>query len=400
MSLACLSAALLTACSGTADTPEASGVAAAGIDSIPLVEELRIGGLEGEMEYTFTYVSDVTPDPDGGIYVGDTQIGLIRHYDANGVHLGDVGREGQGPGEFRGISALRVLDDGRLAVWDQGNGRVSYFGPDHGFLDSEPFQQAFGSWHNFFFSGDGTVFTMFRPEGGGSPEGPTGPRGDWGRAIPGEEIDRMHSIPGENQEGPRYVLSGRGGYYRPFNTVTLHVMGNDGSYYEVRNDEYRIRHVYPGGNETFITRDEPRIALTDDETREWTARSESMAQRPQSDRSTLFPIPDEKPYMREMVTDLDGRLWVSRYTEPAFLPYTEEEAADRAAQNLPSYNWRDRLRWDVYSPDDRYIGSVTFPFRTSLSTAKGDKVWAIEAGPFREDYVVQYRMDLPGAEGN
>lgn len=384
--------ALLTACGGSSEAPEMP--AADGSDSIPLVEELRIGGLEGEMEYTFGSVSDLTPAAAGGLYVGDGQIGLIRHYDADGVHLGDVGRQGQGPGEFRAISRMRVLDDGRLAVWDQGNGRVSYFGPDRAFLDSEPVQTAFGSWHTFEFGGDGSVYTLFRPADGGSPESLTGPRGDWGRAVPGENVERLHSVPDEDPVGPRYVLSGWGGYYRPFNTWTLHVMGNDGSYYEVRNDEYRIRHVHPGGGETFITRNEPQIALTDDEVREWTARSESMAQRPGSDRSTFFPIPEIKPYIRQLVTDLDGRLWVSRYTDAAFMPYTPEQTAERAAQDLPSYNWRDRLRWDVYAPTDEYLGSVTFPFQTGLATAKGDRVWAVQSGPFREEYVVQYRMDL------
>ena len=101
---------------------------------------------------------------------------------------------------------------------------------------------------------------------------------------------------------------------------------------------------------------------------------------------------------REIVADGDGRLWVSRYTEAAFLAYSEAEAADRLERNLTAtYNWRDRLRWDLFDPEDRYLGFVTLPFKTSMMAASGDAVWGVQAGDYREDYVVRWRMTLPGS---
>lgn len=379
-------ATLVLAACGSPDAP----LAEARSDSIPLVEELRIGVLDGPMETMFGSVGPIAPTADGRVHIVDTQVPVIRTYDTDGAYLGDIGRKGQGPGEYLTVAAMTVLGDGRLMIWDEGNQRVSWFDATGTFLDSRPLR-AGGQYDTFVIARDGTVYTRV---GGGRPPAadPIEIVGDWSRIDPNGTVERLQEIPLVNSEGPRYVLSGRGGYYRPFTVMTLATMGPDGSYYEVRNDRYRIRHVHPDGHESLITRDEPRIVVSPEEAAEWQARSESMAQRPGSDRSSFFPIPDVKPYIRHIKTDLDGRLWVSRYTEKAYMPYTEAEAADRAEQGLPSYNWRDRLRWDVYAPDDTYLGFVTFPMRTSLAAARGAEVWAIEAGPFREDYVVRYRM--------
>ena len=416
---AALLLALTPAACGDSPAPDGAPAGAAAADGISLVEELRVGGLDGPEELTFGYIYALAPTGDGGFYAYDGQIPVIRRYDAQGNHLGDVGRGGEGPGEYRQITAMKVLDDGRLATWDPANKRVSLYGEDGTFLESWRMDALVGAFDGFVFgpgvpgaaTGEGSAvgtsgsdgapggtaplaYGWAAVPGAGFIETADGLRANWVAVDADGETEVIHPLPPEDSEGPRYVLSGRGGYYRPFTVMTLHTLGPDGSYYEVRNDEYRIRHLHPDGTETFITRDEPRIELTPDETREWTARSESMLQRPQAPpREQLFPIPDTKPYIRHITTDADGRLWVSRYTEAVYVPYTEEEAAERAEQGLPSYNWRDHLRWDVFAPDDRYLGSVTFPFRTTLAYAEGDEVWGIQAGPYREDYVVRFRME-------
>jgi hypothetical protein len=217
---------------------------------------------------------------------------------------------------------------------------------------------------------------------------------DWARVTLAGDVQRIATSPPPDPVGPRYVLSGRGGYYRPFVTMTLSVIGPDGSLYTVRNDEYRIHRLRPDGTETLLVRDEPRIRVTADEMREWEARSESFAARDPEYRSMFFPIPEVKPYIRELAVDPDGRLWVSRYTEAVFMEYSPAERAERESRNQLSYQWRDLLRWDVFDAADRYIGSVTFPFKTSFMTARGDRVWGVQAGDYREDYVVRWRMAL------
>jgi len=370
---------------------------AATSDSIPLVEEMRLGGLVGDIEYTFGSVTTLAPAPDGSFYVADRQGPVLRKYDSTGQHLFDVARSGEGPGEFMSIDGLAILNDERVVVFDGRNARISYFSSDGTFQTSLAVRNGLGGWRGFGVSPEGDAFVRVLPEGGEFVESRDGIQSDWARIGSDGAVTRISSIAPERRVGPFYVLSGRGGYYYPFVSATLNAIGPDGSYYEVRNDDYSIRRVHPDGSETTIVRDEPLIRLTSDELKEWEARSETFAARNPDRRSDYFPIPETKPFIREIVVDPDGRLWVSRYTEAAFLAYTEAEEADRMERNLTAtYNWRDRLRWDVFDADDRFLGFVTLPFKTSFVTAVGDQVWGVQSGDYREDYVVQFTMGPTG----
>lgn len=120
-----------------------------------------------------------------------------------------------------------------------------------------------------------------------------------------------------------------------------------------------------------------------------------FAERVPERRRDYFPIPDTKPFIRELVVDPQGRLWVSRYTEPVFFEYPAGELAEREAEGRPAYQWRDAATWDVFGPDDDFLGSVTLPFNTTFSTALDKEVWGIRAGDFGEDYVVRWRITPP-----
>lgn len=380
-------AALLAGCGGGGDTsPGAAG------ETVGVVEELRVGGLDGPEELTFGYVYALAPTPDGGFYAFDAMIPRIRRYDPQGRWMGDVGRGGEGPGEYRQVTGMRVLPDGRLAVWDPGNRRVSYYDPEGEVVGSWLASEAMGS-SALALDDQGGLYTWAADPDAGMVESADGIQGFWARFDPDGTVERLVRFPPEESVGPYYVLSGRGGYYRPFNVMTLNTMGADGSYYEVRNDAYRIRHLHPDGTETFIVREEPRVRLTPEERAEWTAYSESFAERTPEMRDRFFPIPEVKPYIRHLLVDVEGRLWVSRYTRAVHLPYSPEEAADRAEEGLNSYTWRDEPLWDVFSPDDEYLWSVTLPFKTTLVEASGDTVWGIQGGSFREDYVVRFRLE-------
>lgn len=95
-----------------------------------LIEELRIGTLDGDEAYTFGELSDVAVSPDGTIWVADKLAQAIRRYDQAGKHIGSIGRGGEGPGEFNYIAGLERLPDGRFAVWDPGLLRFSLFSGD------------------------------------------------------------------------------------------------------------------------------------------------------------------------------------------------------------------------------------------------------------------------------
>lgn len=63
-----------------------------------LIEELSIGVETGPAEYMFGRVG-ATASYGNRIYVSDLSVPAVRVYTLEGEYIGDIGREGQGPGE-------------------------------------------------------------------------------------------------------------------------------------------------------------------------------------------------------------------------------------------------------------------------------------------------------------
>ena len=62
----------------------------------------------GPEEYTFGEVLGVALGPEGTVFVADNQVPVIRQYGPEGTWLGDIGRQGEGPGEYKAIGGLRT----------------------------------------------------------------------------------------------------------------------------------------------------------------------------------------------------------------------------------------------------------------------------------------------------
>lgn len=72
-----------------------------GSDEWRLVEELRLGRVDGTGPEVFGDVHDVAVDEKGHIYVMDGGSKEVRVFDPEGRHLRSMARDGEGPGEFR-----------------------------------------------------------------------------------------------------------------------------------------------------------------------------------------------------------------------------------------------------------------------------------------------------------
>lgn len=69
-------------------------------------------------------IRDATVDDDGNTLLLDASFNTVRMYDPDGVFLGTVGREGDGPGEFRNPESCLALADGRVGVAQLMPGRI------------------------------------------------------------------------------------------------------------------------------------------------------------------------------------------------------------------------------------------------------------------------------------
>jgi hypothetical protein len=99
------------------------------ISTQPIV---RIGDALGDDAYLFKSVSGTVWLPDGRIVVADDDLAEIRLFAADGRFLKRFGRNGPGPGEFRGIAGLWLTSKGLIAAWDPLNRRITLLSIDLG----------------------------------------------------------------------------------------------------------------------------------------------------------------------------------------------------------------------------------------------------------------------------
>jgi hypothetical protein len=93
---------------------------------------LRIGSVD-DPDYAFQSVQSLAMGPAGilhSLHRGET---AIRRWDIHGRPMSTIGRQGEGPGEFRSPSGIGFFGDS-LWVMDRQAYRISYFGPDGAFL--------------------------------------------------------------------------------------------------------------------------------------------------------------------------------------------------------------------------------------------------------------------------
>lgn len=83
--------------------------------TIELQEQWRIGGLDDE-ENLLGVVRSAAMDDEGNVYLLDAQLVKVLVFDSAGRPLGELGRDGDGPGEFRTPSEVLLLPDGAVGV--------------------------------------------------------------------------------------------------------------------------------------------------------------------------------------------------------------------------------------------------------------------------------------------
>lgn len=106
--------------------------------TIQSARTVTIGSADGPdlLEY---HPVTVAIDSRGRFYL-TTALALheVKVFDGSGRFLRVIGREGEGPGEFRRISALVITPGDSLYVLDNGNSRLTAFSPAHGMVRTAP----------------------------------------------------------------------------------------------------------------------------------------------------------------------------------------------------------------------------------------------------------------------
>jgi hypothetical protein len=99
-------------------------------------EDLTIGVEEGEDNYILNFPVDIDTDTEGNIYILDREDALVKKYDSEGVIIGDIGRKGQGPGEFSRPIDLEIDSFNRIIVSDPFQRRFEFLTTDGNYIKS------------------------------------------------------------------------------------------------------------------------------------------------------------------------------------------------------------------------------------------------------------------------
>jgi hypothetical protein len=367
-----------------------------------LIEEVRIGALDGDEVYTLGDVSDVAVSPDGTIWAADRQARAIRRYDRDGRSIGSTGRSGEGPGEFNSIAGLERLSDGRFAAWDPVLLRFSLFSEDGEFEKTIGVRTPIILLRNRdgFRVDDQSRLHILSAEI--FPEATDRPKVQliWIRVdTTGVVLDTI-PVPAPQTDGPSAgSKSYEFGTMAPFSIVTRSALSPKGYLVLGRNSTYALHHPLPDGRIQRIERSWSPVSVGREERAEFQALGDASRRGRRDLVETSTSVPRTKPPFWGLWVDQEGRVWVARHTQARAVPETESEREVRLEGNRlrgvdrPPSEWWEPLVFDVIEPGGRYLGTVTLEnHRTELSEARGTEIWVIEQGEFDEQYVVRYRV--------
>ena len=84
-------------------------------ETITPAEAWRVGG-DDEEDIIFGVLSSIAADSEGNSYLLDTQLSEVMVFSPDGEYIRSIGREGEGPGEFRRAGSLFFTTEGNVAV--------------------------------------------------------------------------------------------------------------------------------------------------------------------------------------------------------------------------------------------------------------------------------------------
>lgn len=350
------------------------------------VEELRLGVENGPEEYMLGSVSSLAVSDDGTMYVADRQPPSIRVYDSDGAFVRTMGRRGQGPGEFsdRGGMAVRLLGDGRLAAWDLWNTRVSLFSTTGEFLDSFT-ASGLGCHRCVEIDVPGNLYVRQFNRAGESEADVQLAK----YSVQGERLGEV-TFPLAEQEGRGFGMSAEG--VSSPRVETISAWSPLGYLVTGRNDAYAIELRSPEGIVT-LHREIDAVLMNSEEQEEWEAFRQLVIamgrERGADPQYDPDPIPNVKPFFRDIFVGKDGRIWVFRYVA-AEKRHDVEPLPDRPER--PLLTWREPWTFDVFEPDGTFLGSVEVPELLEPMVFRGDRIWGTLLDADGVEHVLRLRV--------
>ena len=364
-----------------------------------LVEELSIGVETGAKEYMFDQGTFVYAD-ERRIYVSQPSVPVIHMYDLEGTYQSDLGRPGQGPGEYEEPVYVTSSEE-RVFVVDGAAGRINAYTlagggagtwtlPELACCTWPPSMSIEGVMRAPVVRWAVDEMGAATPHFGAQPFGKDGPQGAalWVPEIRYEPL--TVSVQGREREDVPFAPK-------------LSWAVAPGGIVAGASDQYRFEVHDADGTTTIVHRHWEPIPVHPEHAA-WQrkyALARIRAAVPDWSWQGDEP-PDHQPAFDYFIMPVSGEIWVWRSGPSRSLPDCMDEPAEnpRLARERPC--WRSETILDVFGRDGRYLGQVEPPagLRPAPSNpfVRGDRLYAViedEAGTIM---VKRYRLVPPGEE--
>jgi hypothetical protein len=118
------------------------------------MEELwELGGETDDEDEFFGLITDIDIDEQGNVYLLDSQLTEIKIFTADGEFVRSIGREGEGPGEFRFPQAMFFTKEGNVGVMQYVPGKIVLLSPDGEPLGNHPIPEPEGGGYQILNGG-------------------------------------------------------------------------------------------------------------------------------------------------------------------------------------------------------------------------------------------------------
>ncbi len=338
---------------------------------------------------------------DERIYVLDIQEAALHIYDTTGAHLRTVGRQGEGPGEFRRPIDLALdRDRNRIFIRDARLRRITVLAPDGSLLAAWSTPTVPGLRRPMTATDDGALFLPITV----NPEDPPGawrhgmagfgPEGPGGDTIAPPDTDcpvREVSFAGTTRGSISLPV--------PFSPETVWAFSPGRRLIYGCSDSYRIHIRLPDGNRRIVQCDGwDRVPVKPEEA-EW--HQGMLTTRIRLDVPGWSwdgpAVPDAKPAFVDFFTDRQDRLWVVRQgvgRRPAGGVQSPEDPLDYFRRPA----WEDTHVLDAFDGAGRYLGRVELPPEIRVQPRPwidGDRMVAVVETATGALEVRAFRMVVP-----
>jgi hypothetical protein len=357
----------------------------------PTTETLRIGAVEGDPATALVLVFDAERLADGRIAVVNSETSQIKVFSPEGRLLNEVGREGEGPGEFSAQIWYVFARADTLVVAHRRPWSFSFFHLDGRFIRTVEATPMLVERPDVAFPlPPGQGFVIERPAVGVDERqfgdvvetmntySEEGVLSDTIGSFWSEQIgllDAERRFVGGPIFGAQATMAHLRGdelVYASGRYAQLEIVGTDGALRRIVRWQTRDRAVRPADADewrrAFVADMEARFAPSEEQRPMF---ERSMAMQTSADR----PVADSFPAHEGMQVAENGeRIWLKEFRRPT------DQGPDR---------------WMVLESDGRLACWVRLPELALVTDAGSDWALVIERDELDVEYVVQYRVDPP-----